>query len=114
MNKAFLLGAAAYPLLEISYRGRTHPAMALAGGAGMAALERINRRPGHLMKKSLLGAGAITLIEYGTGMLFNRRYQIWDYRGMRGNISGQVCPQFCMAWLGLAAGYAFLFRHDVI
>ena len=32
MLAAFLAGAAAYPMVELAWRGRTHPAMALAGG----------------------------------------------------------------------------------
>lgn len=114
MKKSFLLGAAVYPLMEICYRGRTHPAMALAGGLSGAMLKRINRNPGPILQKALLGAAGITLIEYGTGLIFNRRYQIWDYRGMRGNLSGQICPQFFLAWMGLAAGYAFLSRKNIV
>ena len=37
MLAAFLAGAAAYPMVEMAWRGRTHPAMALAGGAGLSA-----------------------------------------------------------------------------
>ena len=36
MLKTFLVGAVGYPALEMLWRRRTHPSMALAGGAGMA------------------------------------------------------------------------------
>jgi len=28
---------------------------------------------------------------------------IWDYSGVPGNIMGQVCPQFTLAWAALSA-----------
>ena len=114
MKKAFLRGAILYPLLEIAYRGRTHPTMALAGGFGGALLEHICRRRGPIWKKALLGAAGITMIEYGMGLLFNRRHQIWDYRGMRGNLSGQICPHFSFIWMAMAAGYAFLSQKNML
>ena len=30
--RSFLIGAVGYPLLELAWRGHTHPSMALAGG----------------------------------------------------------------------------------
>ena len=57
MLAAFLAGAAAYPMLEMAWRGRTHPAMALAGGASFAVLRGVSRmqkgRP--LWQQALLG-----------------------------------------------------------
>lgn len=114
MKKAFLIGAVGYPLLEILYRGRTHPSMALAGGLGCVALNQMNRCKLPFAAKALLGGCAITAIEYGIGRVFNRRYQVWDYRNMRGNLQGQICPQFFLVWLGMAAGYAFLAQKNVL
>lgn len=114
MIGSFLWGAAAYPLLEICYRGRTHPAMALAGGLGMMALKGLNRKRRRLISGALLGACAVTGIEYLTGIIFNRRHYIWDYRGVKGNIQGQICPRFFLVWLGMASAYTFLSRKNMI
>lgn len=114
MIKSFLLGAGGYPLLEILYRGRTHPAMGLAGGLGLIALNRINRGRRSLPGRVIRGACAITAIEYITGLIFNRRHRIWDYRGARGHIQGQVCPRFFLVWMGLAAAYTFLSRKNML
>ena len=43
MLRAFLTGSILYPAIEVAWRGRTHPAMALAGGLGLSALYRIHR-----------------------------------------------------------------------
>lgn len=34
-----------------------------------------------------------TAIDYGTGMVANRNYELWDYRNMPLNFQGQVCLQ---------------------
>ena len=93
MKHPFLTGAAVYPLIEIAWRGRTHPAMALAGGLAMQGLSIIQRtqtgRP--LWQRALLGGLMITGIEYAIGRTMNRRYQIWDYRRTPLNLHGQIC-----------------------
>ena len=105
MLAAFLAGAAAYPMLEMAWRGRTHPAMALAGGASFAVLRGVSRmqkgRP--LWQQALLGGLMITGVEYAFGLIFNRRHQIWDYRRMPANLRGQICLPFTLAWCGLSA-----------
>lgn len=105
MLAAFLAGAAAYPMMELAWRGRTHPAMALAGGASLAMLRSLSRmqkgRP--LWQQALLGGLMITGVEYAFGLVFNRRHQIWDYRRMPGNVRGQICLPFTLAWCGLSA-----------
>lgn len=98
MNKAWLLGMIGYPCLELLWRGRTHLSMALAGGMSCAAICRCAQGQGGLPRRALKGACAVTAIEYAVGRLFNRRHQIWDYRGLRGHIQGQICPQYFLAW----------------
>ena len=105
MQHPFVFGAIAYPLLELAWRRRTHPSMALAGGCSMALLSRIQRhakgRP--LWQRSLLGGLAITGIEYAVGCVFNRRYQVWDYRSTPMNLRGQICLPFTLVWCALSA-----------
>lgn len=101
----FLIGGTAYPLLELLYRRRTHPAMALAGGLGLCALEAIhrNRKTRPLWQNAVLGGVCITGIEYAMGLVFNRKRQIWDYRAMPFQYRGQVCLPFFALWCGLSA-----------
>ncbi len=110
----FLLGAAGYPLLELCWRGRTHPSMALAGGMAMSWLGFIHRkgkdRP--LWQLALLGGLGITGIEYGIGQAFNRRFRVWDYRRMPLNVQGQICPAYTLAWCGLSAAVIGIMRFS--
>ena len=79
--------------------------MALAGGVSLAVLRGVSRmqkgRP--LWQQALLGGLMITGVEYAFGLIFNRRHQIWDYRRMPGNVRGQICLPFTLAWCGLSA-----------
>ena len=102
--KPFLWGGIGYPCLEILYRGRTHPAMALCGALGCAALCRIARERAPLPLLALKGACAVTAIEYAAGLLFNRRHRIWDYRKRPGHLQGQICPAFFAVWYLLSLG----------
>ncbi len=98
--KLMALGAAAYPLIELAWRGRTAPSMAAAGGTGMVMLNQINKRMRHrpLWQKSLVGGAAITAMEYMFGRMVNRRHQVWDYSTMPFHVSGQICPQYAALW----------------
>ena len=41
----------------------------------------------------LLNQAVCTAIDYGTGMVANRNYELWDYRDMPFNFQGQICLQ---------------------
>lgn len=105
MVGTFAAGAALYPLIELGWRGRSHPAMALAGGLSLCAMRRLHRamknRP--LWQPSLLGGLTVTGMEYAFGVLFNRRYQIWDYRRAPLNLHGQICLPYLLGWCALSA-----------
>ena len=107
---SFLLGAVGYPLIELAYRRRTHPTMALAGGVSALILRRISKTDRPLWQQALLGGLAITAIEYAVGKTFNRRYHIWDYRFTPLNVQGQICLPFTLAWCGMSAAVILLFR----
>ena len=103
MKHPFVWGAALYPAIELMWRGRTHPSMALAGGAAMKALCHISKKHRPLWQQALLGGAVITGIEYAAGRVFNRRYQVWDYRKMPFQLHGQICLPFSLAWCALSA-----------
>lgn len=99
----FLIGAAGYPLLELAWRGRTHPSMALAGGLSAALMHRISRTPLSTGAQCMLCAAGVTAIEAACGLLWNRKHQVWDYRRMPFNWRGQICLPFSLLWCGLSA-----------
>ena len=45
------------------------------------------------------------------GLIFNRDYAVWDYRGIPGNFCGQICPKFTLLWIPLAWGAGKLYRR---
>ena len=101
----FLAGGASYVGLELLWRGRSHSSMFLAGGLCLLLvghLEEVDPKL-PLPFRVLTGAGIITMVELGTGLLFNRDFSVWDYRNLRGNYVGQICPAFCLAWVPISA-----------
>ena len=114
MRRYFLIGFFGYPAIELLWRGRTHPAMAVCGGLSLCGLGLIHKisksRP--LWLASLLGGGLITGIEYLTGMLLNRRYRIWDYRRQPLQFRGQICAGYSLGWCSLSAAALWLMRKN--
>ena len=102
---AFYLGGMGYCGLELLWRGRTHGSMFLAGGASLLLIGQLN----HVQPKlplplrAVAGAGIITMVELAAGIIFNRDYSVWDYRGQPGNYMGQICPVFSILWIAAAA-----------
>lgn len=58
-----------------------------------------------LMAQSAVCGAAITVVEFVAGLIINvwLGMGVWDYSAMPGNIMGQVCPQFLVMWVVLAA-----------
>ena len=101
----YILGALGYGALELLWRGHTHWTMLLLGGACFALMHLIvTRMRGHLWEKWLLCAASVTLLEFLAGCLLNRvlGWGVWDYSDAPGNLLGQVCPAYALAWLGLS------------
>ena len=108
----FALGGSAYVGLEKLWRGRSHGSMFLAGGTGFLMLGAIRKTLPRLPRaaRAVLGAGAITALELTTGCIFNRRWQVWDYRGIPGNYLGQICPSYTLLWTCLSPAGEALYR----
>ena len=98
--------------LELLWRGWSHGSMFLAGGSCFLLLGNLQiMRPRlSLPARALVGAGIITLVEYTAGLLFNRQYDVWDYRKMPMNLHGQVCLPFCLLWLPIGVGAMYLYE----
>ena len=93
----FVTGGAGYVVLELLWRGRSHISMFLAGGVCFLLLGKMRRLP--FVLRGVAGAGTITLVELLTGLLFNRHYQVWDYRNLPVNLWGQICLLFTVLWI---------------
>ena len=50
----------------------------------------------------LLNQVICTAIDYTTGMVANRNYELWDYRGMPFNFQGQICLQNSLFYTTIA------------
>ena len=97
----FYAGGTAYLSLELLFRGRSYGSMFLAGGVCFLLIGHLgNVRPRlPLWGRCLVGAGIVTMVELAAGMLVNRSYAVWDYRGQPGNFMGQICPMFTLLWI---------------
>jgi uncharacterized membrane protein len=109
----FYTGGATYLSLELLYRGRSHGSMFLAGGLCFLLIGHLNRVEPRLPLplRALAGAGIVTMVELGAGMLVNRQYQVWDYRDQPLNFMGQICPVFSALWIPLSLMAAVLFAQ---
>jgi len=111
----FSIGGLGYMGLELLWRGWTHGAMFFAGGTCFLLLGRLKDTPPWV--KTVAGAGIITAVELVTGLLLNRRYEIWDYRQAPLNYLGQICLPYSLLWMpvGLAGaeGYRLLEKKMV-
>ena len=78
--------------------------MFLAGGSCFLLLGKLNAQKPKLRLplRGLVGAGIITMIELLAGLLFNRRYRVWDYRNLPCNFHGQICLRFFLLWIPLS------------
>jgi len=56
-----------------------------------------------------------TLLEYSTGMLMEKIFQkkLWDYSGIRFNLSGYVCARYSLLW-GVLALVTMLFANPFL
>ena len=113
----FYLGGSAYMGLELLWRGRTHGSMFVAGGTCFLLIGHLNRVTPRLPLplRAVAGAGIVTMVELGIGLLVNRSYEVWDYRSRPGNFLGQICPMFTFLWIPVSLFalvlHAFLYRR---
>lgn len=87
--------------------------MGLIGGGALLLIGLINKKftwniP--IWIQSLIGGIGILLFEFVVGLFMNKFFcphygitLIWDYSSVPGNILGQICPQYFIIWVILAA-----------
>lgn len=102
-----------YGLIEILWRGYTHPSMVIVGGICGLLIGLLNERNKkmNLLLQMVEGMVIVTVLEFVSGIILNLclGLNVWDYSNMRFNLLGQVCPQFCIAWFFLSY---FVIRLD--
>ena len=102
----FSFGAFGYGLIEILWRGFTHPSMLTAGGICFLFFAKIGEKfkKANLFIKALIGSGFITFIELIFGVIFNLilRKNVWDYSRMPFNLFGQICAVYSAFWVALS------------
>lgn len=102
-----LIAGGIYLLIELAWRGYTHwtmlPLAAVIFVCAGVLDERENPPP--FWGQVVIGTGIATALEFAAGLILNLwlGLGIWDYSHMAGNILGQICPQFTLAWAALMA-----------
>lgn len=107
----FLAGAVGYCLLEIIWRGRTHPSMAVVGGLCLVLIRMVNHRffAKSYFSRALICALIISTVEFLSGILLNRvlKLDVWDYSRQPLNVLGQICPLYSVLWFFLSFGIIY-------
>ena len=107
------IGGMTYVLLELLWRGWSHPSMFLVGGICFVLIGEIN---GRLLQwntpfvlQAVVCACAVTLVELVSGLLLNIRWQlqVWDYGALPFNFMGQICLPYFLLWIPLSAAAIF-------
>ncbi len=102
----FLVGAAFYPIIEVTTRGYTHWSMMLTGGAAFLSFYIINKytEGKSNLIKAFYGMFAVTALELTVGLIVNRCFNmhVWDYSGMKFNLFGQISLAFSACWYAIS------------
>ena len=110
----FSVGGVGYGLLEILWRGYTHPTMAFVGGLCFLLIILINRRFTRkpLTFRAILCSCAISLVELISGFIINiiLKLDVWDYSNRFFNIFGQICLLYSVLWFFLSLAILFVWE----
>lgn len=97
-----LIAGLIYMMIELAWRGRTHwTMMVLAAVIFVCAgvLDELDK-PLKTWQQVVIGTAIATALEFVAGVVLNLwlGLDIWDYSNKPGNVLGQICPQYTMAW----------------
>lgn len=102
----FLFGGAGYGLIELIWRGHTHPSMVVTGGICFVILYSVNKwlKNRSIILRSAVSSAAITAVEFTVGVIVNLKLNlsVWNYSSYRFNILGQICPLYTCLWFLLS------------
>lgn len=104
----FCTGGLIYFLIEILYRGYSHPSMFILGGVCFLLCGMLNEGFSWDMPLTAqmgICAVIITVMEFLFGVVLNiwLGLNVWDYSNLPFNVLGQVCLPFTAAWYALSA-----------
>lgn len=101
----FFSGFFGYPLIEISWRGYSHPSMAFAGGICFLGIYYFSTSMPNLStaKIAFFLSVFITVVEFVFGVIFNilLKMNVWDYSNSAFNLMGQICVSYSVLWFFL-------------
>ena len=108
-----LWGGFIYYIIELMWRGHSHPSMFLVGGLCFVLIGGINNYlPWSLgiVQQSLIGAVIITAVELIAGLIVNvwLGLGVWDYSNLPLNFMGQISLLFFVLWIPLATVAIFI------
>lgn len=102
----FGIGCFGYGLIEILWRGYTHPSMGIAGGISFCLISIIQKNFSELqlVYRCLLSGLSITVIELIFGIIFNiiLNENVWNYSRIPLNFYGQICLLYTVLWCFLS------------
>ena len=103
----FLIGGVIYCLIELAWRGKTHPSMLIVGGLCFVLIGLINEIfPWDMIiyKQMIISSVLVTVVEFIAGLIVNiwLGLNVWDYSNLPLNILGQVCVPFMFLWFLLS------------
>ena len=107
----FCVGGSSYYVLELLWRGRSHITMFVLGGLCFLLMGHLGQAEPKLWLPWRMVLGAVICIsgELLFGLLFNRGYEIWDYRQLPLNWGGQICLLYTLLWLLLSVVAMWLY-----
>lgn len=100
-----IIAGCIYLLIELAWRGYTHwtmlPLAAVIFVCAGVLDERENPPP--FWAQVIIGTAIATALELAAGIILNvwLGLGVWDYSHLPGNLWGQICPQFTLAWAAL-------------
>ncbi len=111
---SFTWGFCIYPVLEIIWRGYSHPTMCFAGGLCTLFIYAFNKSypDMNIFIKSLFCALFITFIELLFGIVFNiiLKYDVWDYSSLPFNFMGQICLGYFFLWYFICIALIYVYN----
>lgn len=113
----FLVGGTIYFLLEVLFRGYSHPSMFILGGIcflliGILSESKYFQIP--LLGQMLISSLIITVMELATGLIVNvwLGLNVWDYSSLPFNFQGQICILYTVIWFFLS--FAAIILNDYL
>jgi len=109
----FIIGGIVYVLIELAWRGHSHPSMFVVGGLCFVVIGSLNNCfPWDLgvVQQTAIAVVVIKTLELVAGLIVNvwLGLGVWDYSHLPFNLWGQISLYFTLLWIPLAVFAIFL------